>query len=640
MKKEGKLLIFLFTLVILSMSSIIADNSTSNSTLNDSLLNTSLTGLNSDVGTISTTSASDNTAINNAYTCLDNQIKNKTSSSISLEEAVYTTLALGYRKVAQDKIDSEKNSIQDCWSNTKGCNLKETAQVLLAYQKSGRERSNIVNWLLSNNATSNDLNWYLEIDIANKDQSQCTLSYDGVQKKITVNSDMTISGTPGNCFSISSNGYWLLFRQSCYDDNIQISCDKDFLTATAYQKKNDQTVYVLPSSNSASALGSTTAKVSVNCFKTGNTCDYEGSLWATIALSKEGKNVDSYLPYLIALADSNEKYFPEAFLYYLTGSDSQYSQVIQNQQNNRLWNVISSPYGQFYDTALAMLTIGATSSPEVDNAKSYLLSIQGSDGCWDNDNIRNTAFLLYGGWSRSGTTSSGGSGDLPICTGVSTQSCENMGDCINAGGSVLNNFQCVSGLSVCCSVKVPLLSCSAKQGTICSSDQVCSGNNVVSSDGNCCVGSCVAPSTGNTCTLNNGICRNSCNSGESQDSTSTCDSGNICCMPSTSSSPNWILIIILLLLCILIVLAIIFRHELQIWWFKFRGNAKVTPVVKPSSPGTGQGFSPMNRIQNAFRPSPVQTRPVAQQPIRRPATGSQRDKEMEETLRKLREMSK
>ncbi|MEI6850270.1 MAG: hypothetical protein WCK29_04495, partial [archaeon] len=365
-----------------------------------------------------------------------------------------------------------------------------------------------------------------------------------------------------------------------------------------------------------------------------------------VALSKEGKNVDSYLPYLIALADNNKKYFPESFLYYLTAADNQYAEIIQSQKNNRLWQVISSPYGQFYDTALAMLTLGTSSSPEVENAKTYLLSIQGKDGCWDNGNIRNMAFLLYGGWTRGGATS-GGSGDLPICTGVSTQSCENMGDCINAGGSVLNNFQCVSGLNVCCSVKVPLLSCSAKQGAVCSSNQVCSGNNVASSDGSCCIGSCVAASTGNTCTLNNGICRNSCDTGENEDSTSTCDSGSVCCMPAVASTGgvNWFWIIILLLLCILVALAIIYRHELQIWWFKFRGNAKVTPVVKPSSPGAGQGFNPMQRMQNAFRPSPTppirpvhSSTPVA--PVRRPATGSARDKEMEETLRKLREMSK
>ncbi|MEK6850438.1 MAG: hypothetical protein AABX85_02605 [Nanoarchaeota archaeon] len=590
-----------------------------------------------DGGTPVSVSGSDTaTGIDKGYKCLEDQVKNK--SGLSLQEAIFTTLALGSKQNLQDKINSEKSSSDSCWPKS-GCTIKETAQVLLAQKRAGKSIENIEKWLLSKNSTSSDLNWYLEVDISNHIAADCTLKYDGSEKTIKILDDMKITGNPGSCFSISRGGYWLLFRENCYDKEIQISCNQDFISAMVYEKKAGTTIYVLPDTHSSAALGSTSEKVSVKCFKSGTTCDYEGSLWAALALNKAGKNVDSFIPYLIAMAENNKKYFPSAFLYALTGAEDQYADIVQSQKQSRSWKMIGTPYGEYYDTSLAMLALTKTSAGELENTKNYLISIQGKDGCWDNDNIRNTAFLLYSGWPKV-TVSVSDAGET-LCESVAGQSCENSVSCLEAGGRVLSNFQC-SGFSQCCSVKVALQSCSIKNGIICSSSQNCDGNIVQSAEGGCCVGACVNKPVENTCEIIGNSCRDSCLDGEEEDSTKTCSSG-VCCTESTSTEPKsyaWLIITIIILI-ILVVLAIIFRNKLKIWWFKFKGKAKVSSITRPGvPPSSGQAHMP----QPVYRPAPssfsrpgqirAMPRTVARKPI------SDKDKEMEETLKKLREMSK
>ena len=96
----------------------------------------------------------------------------------------------------------------------------------------------------------------------------------------------------------------------------------------------------------------------------------------------------------------------------------------------------------------------------------------------------------------------------------------------------------------------------------------------------------------------------------------------------------WI-IILLAFLILLVILAIIYRNKLRLWWFRFRGKASVRPTG-PSPPPSIQ--RPMMRAVPRFgavTPRPIRTAPP--RPVTRPAPG---DKEFEETMRKLREMSK
>ncbi len=590
-------------------------------------------------------SASSQAAVDKAYQCLTNEINNKTS--LTLEQAIFATLATGLKK-AEIVINGEKSSSSDCWPKD-NCRLKETAQVGLAFKRIGKDTSNIEKWLASKNATPTELIWYLEIDIPDRSPATCSIKY-GRSGSVRILDDMTLTdNSADNCLSISGSGYWLKINSNCLDKEFEVSCDSDFVTSLLYEKNIGETVYVSSESHKSAANGSTKEQVQARCFKTGNTCDYEGSLWAAFTLNKFGKDVSAFIPYLTALADDNLKYFPSAFLYSLSASSISnefYSDIVQKQNRNNIWEISGSLYKKYYDTSLAMLALSNSNAAELENAKTALLASQRADGCWsERDAIVDTSFLLYSGWTRA-VSIGGGISSEARCASVEGQSCENKQPCLDAGGLERANYECTGG-AICCSIKVPQQSCSSQKGTLCSSDEECTEIESPSSDGSCCLGSCVKkPSAQNyTCTADVGNCKVSCSSNEQQDDSKTCEIGDYkCCRaPASTGGISWVWIILLLILIILVVLAIIYRNKLRVMWYKFRGTAKSSPVVKPGVPPfSGGAIEPGFRPSPKFAPAPGRRiMPPGRAPpqqMRRPA--SPKDKELEETLKKLREMSK
>ena len=340
-------------------------------------------------------------AINTAYQCLQNATQN--NSLLSLQEAVFSTLALGYQNstdsIMQSKQGSDANGA--CWPMG-SCTLKDTAQVALAYSKIGKNYSSAANWIIYRNASSDALNWFLEVDISNHGPSSCTISDGSNTGNIAIGSDMKITGTPGSCFNVAQNGYLLSVSPNCLDKTFTISCDQDFISTLLYQKASGGNIfYVSSNTHSQAALGSTEESITAKCFTDASgKCDYEGSLWATLALQSMGYDVTPFMPYLLALADDNQQYFPSAFIYSLAGGNDQYSAITSSQIGSKYWQA-SANNSRLYDTSLALLALQGTSSNEASNAKQYLLNIQQNDGCWNNDNIRDSAFILFSGWPRN-----------------------------------------------------------------------------------------------------------------------------------------------------------------------------------------------------------------------------------------------
>ncbi|MDO8460037.1 MAG: hypothetical protein Q7S74_02940 [Nanoarchaeota archaeon] len=601
--------------------------------------------------------------VNKAYACLGSRINE--STTLSFDEAVFSALALDSSPKPLAVITAQKNAAAYCWP-TNGCSVKETAQAGLIYNRLGNDTRNITNWLLTQVGSTSELKWYLQIVTQDNAASQCTLFYDGGEHSVSVKQDMKLEGNPGTCFTLSSSGYWLQINNNCLGKELSVSCDKEFKTNLLYEKGTGGTIYVSATTHSASAGSRTTEKVTAKCFKKGSECDYEGSLWAALLLYKTGNDTSEFVPYLLALESDNDKYLPSAFLNLIMGGGDQYKTLLESEKQGRkkgmYWDATGSPYGKFYDSALGLLSLGGSQQSEAANTVDYLFQVQTEKGCWNSDNLRDTAFLLYAGWPKPpqqnailvNNESSGGSGgsggsvgpiggeenesgngsssggynpDVSSDCEVEGYYCSERFACLEAEGNILpsDQYPCINFRDECCTVKVvqKVDSCDSLGGKICKTDEQCSTGTASSSDGQCCLGDCEAIDT-------------------SGDNTSGNTGGET---PSNgSSSKLWIIILIILI--ILVALAIIFRNKIRIWWFKFRGKAKTGSVNRTGGPPSGP--SPTGMPPRVLMPRGTQRYALPRQapmraPMRAPVRSirpmSQKDKEMEETLQKLKKMS-
>ena len=331
------------------------------------------------------------TQLNNGFACLSSQVGDCSAASIG--EQIFTSLADG--KCVSNIVGSE--STAGCWP-TNSCDIKTTAQAVLALHNAGQSTSTSQAWLATQILKTPNLNWYMQINT--NSNSQCTITYTGTPYTITLNADKSISANgngAGSCLSIASN--WLLVSPSCYGTQFQISCNQSFTQTNLYQRQNYPTIYVSSSSHSAPSGGKVFDTINSSCFGSGNTCNFEASLWASIALDSIGVDISPFLPYLTVMAtdSTTQQYLPYSFLYALTNSSDYLNTLLAQQKtvdNQNYWDA-GSNYGAYYDTALALLPLQSQNPSEKQNAVDWLMSNQGSDGCWNSDSIPDTAFILF-----------------------------------------------------------------------------------------------------------------------------------------------------------------------------------------------------------------------------------------------------
>jgi len=277
-----------------------------------------------------------------ARSCLSNQIGD--CSSLSVEDKIFSLLSVGQCK--DSLFEDSDNS--ECWPDG-NCGLVPTAQATLALHKTGNLAESSKNWLLSNNRTTTNINWFLEIDAPSG--SSCDISYDSTTHDVNINEDKTLSSSAGSCLQRTSDGYWLRVSPTCYEKEFTVSCDQPYITSLLYQRQGSSTIYVSESINSASAGASATEKVSSSCFSEegSNSCSYEGSLWSVLVLDSMGVDMSSYLPYLITGADdlANRKYLPEAFLQVLT--EDYREELLSKQKTVNNYNYWEESGNKYYE---------------------------------------------------------------------------------------------------------------------------------------------------------------------------------------------------------------------------------------------------------------------------------------------------
>lgn len=691
-------------------------------------------------------SALDSAKLGKASVCLNGKVNS--STGLTLEQATFAGLAgitdLHVNTTIQNSMDASKK----CWPSS-GCMVKETAQVILAKSQTQQNTSSSEKWIESQTGASTDLNWFLQITGDEPTMATtCHIRYNDVETNYDVHilSDMTLQESgAGNCLTTLSNKYWLGISATvdCLNTTFHVQCDEqDFKTNLLYQKKSGGTVYVSATTNSGNKGGWTQEKVGAFCFLKNGACDYESTLWATMALYKAGSrfqndvgDYQTYVPYLKVLAEDHDDLFPSAFLMSLIGrgrNDIYYSDVQKrflSDPNGGFWPHANGATIDYYMTSLGILGLGGGSSGDgaVQKAETYLFKKQDAAGCWNNGDIRDTAFLVYvlGGVQTSSTgvicsngvdangnclpASGSGGPDLTgqncslvsntacratcnsnetsvsatcdaagtICCQYSSEnnvplqqsSCEQAANycapdeisCLQAGGQILDLYSCSLFTQKCCSVSVQALpNCASKGGNVCADNQACSDSGAIvqASDGACCVSPAICKTrTTNICQSDsdcgvtqqcqNGACvaKAECNSNSDCSSGRVCTNGS-CVISSSSGSSTWLWITLFVILIGLVVLGIVYKDKLRLWLFKkkdSRGREPPRGSGWPPSSGGANAPPMMRRGPPRFGP-PTTMRPVPQRAPARPAPQSSRapsakDKEMEETLKKLKEIS-
>lgn len=599
--------------------------------------------------------------IDDAYQCLEDKTEDK-CDSLSTEEKIFSLLAIGE---CQSELLSASRNDGECWPKgvTGACDIKTTAQAVIALDNVNADVDSAKDWLKSQKTIPGDIEWFLEIDTQNASSCAITYSSSGQTFNENILEDKTLTNNAGSCLNLAQSNYWLRISSSCFSEEFEVSCQDSFLTTLLFQESGSSTVHVSEKTSSASPQGSTFETVDSSCFgNSASGCDYEGSLWAAMALSSLGENVTSYMPYLITKANENERFIPETFLYFLTGNTDYRSQVLLGQKSNKWW---SESGDRYYDTALAMFPFQNEDPTEKENSKSWLLTSQDGEGCWQG-NVRNTAFILASLWPKS--VSSGGGGGNGGGT-IDNLGCESAGNyCmsgINCEGEILDGFSCPGFASSCCSQPQRLDTCSDIGGNVCSSGEICQSGTVFSSSGlgsgeSCCVGGFCETISGSgdltECELEGGTCDFTCNSNEEESTASCGSSGEICCkfQPQKQSSGGLLWVWVLLILITLAVVGIVFRDKLRMFFFKLKskfGKGKGSSSRPSRGPRFGPGSMPPRRpsrrplrriperkilLPGSSTPVPSQ---VKHQPKRfRKPTKSQ--KELDSVLSKLKDMSK
>lgn len=630
MKKIGVFIVLLLLVLSFTSLTLAADNetnSTTNTTSSETKTSTTST-------TTSTTSQQDEEeGVDKAYTCLEEKVDGQ-CSDLSIQEISLTILATPKDDVFDECLLAlqEKQSSNGCFGDA-SCNVLDTAMAIIALDHSGEDSEDAEKWLLTQNQTPTDLIWYLQQD--SNEATECKISYNANDYSINFGENKKIDSDAGSCLDRAQSNFWLKVNPDCYETEFAVSCNKQFIANLIYRNKNSPTIYVLEGTESAEAFGNINLNINSQCFPGSGTagCSYEATAWATLALLKTGYDIDSFIPYIIAMSDSNERYLPNAFVHMATGYDDYANSLINQQKLGNYWEADSSAYNRYYDTALALVALRGSTSEQATLAKDWLLFSQQTEGCWNN-NIRDTAIVLWALTGRGGRGGSGGGG-VTYCSEANFFCIPNS-EC--PSNQQLDNYFC-AGLSTTCCENENLQSCSEYGGQVCDSDLICQGNSRKSTDSNeCCLGTCEEAVQLSECEQTGFICRSSCADGQEEVSFE-CGSSSVCCKTKTSSGSLWWLWIILLLILIaLVVLAIIYREKVKLYYFKVKSKFKKDkgkngPSNGPQGPRPGMpprpGFPPFRR------PMPPRGPPRPGMPSR-----FNRNNKLDNTFKKLQDMSK
>jgi len=566
--------------------------------------------------------------VEKAYSCLEGKVKGN-CDDLSVEEQAFSLLALSYDEDIQAECKKALDKDRECWGTTSTgtCKIRSTALGILALNNLGANTEKQEKWLLKQNKTDTSLEWYLEID-TNEDAS-CSIKYDGNSYGFNLVNGK-VSNNAGSCLISSQNGFWFRVTSNCYEKQYYVTCNKPFAAAFLYKKTDSETVYVSSKTSSGSADGSADMRINSECFIEDSKCVYEGTLWAALALHKRGYDISPFLPYLIAMASDNEKYLSNSFLYIMLTSDDYLTKLLEQQTSSGYWQAPDTKYNKFYDTGLGVLALYGLNSEDLEDAKEYLLNSQSSDGCWQGS-VRDGALIMWAGWPRVPSNVPGSADTSEYCKDAGFD-CVPSSECPPVDR--LNSYYCSDISNICCK-NVVRKSCSELKGEICPSGKTCSADTAIASDtAYCCTEGCIVGAE-NECLDSGYACRNVCYKDE-EEKNYYCSGGDVCCgeaITSTKSKSGWWWIVFFIILIVLVVLGIIYREKVKVWIFKIKNKFKKGPAPSATRPSFRPGSPPSSPSPLGFFKRAMPQRPA-------PKGRTKTDIELEETMRKLRNIGK
>ncbi len=594
--------------------------------------------------------AADNTSTNSkelnfdkGFVCLESQLKEDCSGAKTIEELSFSIMAspANLAKVCLEKLKG-KRLLGECFGDTK-CNVKDTALAILALNHAGEDTAKEVAWLISKNQSATDLIWYLQQN--SDEKAECTISYDKEPSEfsITAYENKKLSNDAGSCLDLAFGSYWLKISPSCYDQTYNVECDQAFSATLFYKQKNSKVYYILDNTPVSPALGKISISPKSFCFGDNLNCDYESTAWASVALLKTGNSIEEYLPYLIAVEDTNKNYLPKAFNYMLTEEKTYAQDLIKEKGALKNYWLGESTNSKYYDTALAYLAISGFDKETDKGVRDWFGFSQDKTGCWGENNlkVRDTAITL---WALENRNFVGGStgGDLP-------PRCESAGFyCIQKtacdSDKVLGNYWC-NGLEssgiVCCEEG---LNCESDlKGEICETGYSCDITTESSVEGECCTGTCLETVEEETdCSIEDGICKSSCSKNEDSINEDCGDFSLTCCVEKESSNLWWILLLIILILLTLGAIGWIYRKKIKLFLIKMKNKMKKN---KKPIKNSQRNFKLAQNNGLPPRPGfpPIRRMPIPQNRMRHKPTSipSQKSKkQLNDTFSKLKDMSK
>jgi len=337
------------------------------------------------------------------------------------------------------KLEDGIDKLRDLESDDNWGDVRSSALATLALYEHGKDVDDEIEWLISQQELARDDGlWYIQL--STNYAGTCNLRYDGETYTFQVNgSNNEISSD----FCGVSN--WIDFEDCVkggsagINESIDVNCVIGVNPSIIYNLDNGY--YIVDQGDPLN--------IENGCFEDAGSCNCLVSGYVGWVL-EEVESESLIIPYMKSSCGDDPT--GNAFLYILTGEEIYKEWLFDKQFEDGSWD------GNLRSTYLSLLALkkhGRLSGSDISSAENWVKFFQDEDGSW-NGNIEDTSFILYALYGSSYVPSSGGSGGS-VCGDYlveDLEECEYQSDC-----NVTEGYSCVACQCVLSNATLPQSQC-------------------------------------------------------------------------------------------------------------------------------------------------------------------------------------